>query len=302
MSPRGRSSLRAFGLLGLSLALGVAAGLLADLVWPAVLLGFLAFAAFVASPALMWMRLLKGGRLIEEATFAWQRANAFPGSPGLELAAPACHYVLREVFRADFRARAFHLLGLLAEQRGDFAEADDLFARADAALPSMAAPRRKREVRILVAAHRALAAVALGRTREARALLERGSADLAMAGSTGLLDALDDSAWGFGNVSINEVLTKIEARRDPRAILGLAWALLHVAEGRPQLTLQLVQGERPVLEQGLLPRERALLDRLQAMAMTSLGPGPHRSPGLAVRASDPWVDAVLASTMRPFTT
>jgi hypothetical protein len=292
LSTRGPATLRAFGFLLLSLTFGVGAGLTTSLVWPAVVLGLLSFASFVASPIFMWIRILRGGRLIEEATVGWHHSNVQPGSAGAELVLPAARYVLREVFRSDFRVRAFHLLGLLAEQQGAFDEAQDLFARAEAALPSMAAPARKRDARVLIAAHRALCLLALGQRGAARALLERGSRDVAPA-APGLLDALDDSSWGLGSASLNEVLMKMEARRPPRAILGLAWALLHLAEGNPSVALQLYQGERQMLDQGLFPRERALLERVHDVSAASLGAGPHRSPGLTVRGDDGWTGAVL---------
>ncbi len=297
LSTRLASTVRAFGFIAIVAVLCVLVGVFSDIPVVAVPLGLLAGATFIAWPIFMWIRILRGGKLIEEATLAWHHANALPGAPGAELALPAAHYVLREVFRSDFRVRGFHLLGLVAEQEGAFREAIDLFTRAESALPSMASPQRKQDVRVYTSAHRAIAWIALGNVGAARAEVERASRAL---GTTpgGLFAAFDDSSWGLGAASLNEVLLKMEARRPPRAVLGLAWALVHLAEGNTPLVLQLYQGEYAVLEQGLLPRERALLERTRGLALAALGPGPHRSPGVPATAGDRWADAVRSPIAR----
>lgn len=288
LGPRGRVTIESFALLVLSMVLGIAAALVSDVTGLAIMLAVASFAVFVAQPIVLWRRLLRAARDLEAATMAWHRGD-------ISLAMSAGHFALAKVFRGDIRLRAFHLLGLVAEQQGDFVEAADLFARAEAALPSMAAPRRKRDARVLMSAHRAICLTAIGNLVEAHALLQRASQDLSMAGQSGTLDALtDDATWGLGSASVNEMLVKLEGGRPARAILSLAWALFHLARSDHHAVIQLVEGERAVLDHGLLPRERALVGRMFALSVGASGPGPHRSPGVLVTTESPWTDAVLA--------
>jgi hypothetical protein len=285
---RGRATWSAFGLLIASLLFGIMVPFTLSIPVLAIALGSLSAICFIASPVVMWRRLLRAGRELEQATLAWQRGD-------LSLIRPAAHFALREVFRADMRTRAFHLLGLAAEQEGDFAAAVDLFSRAEHEIPSMAAGSRKRDARLLMEAHRALSLAALGSLGEAHSVLQRASQDLSMLGQTGGFDALmDDSTWGLGSVSINEMLVKIEGGRPARAIVGLAWALFHLARGDHHSALGLIDAERAVFDHGLLPRERALIDAISAVARTRLGAGPHRAPAMLANVELPFVKAALA--------
>jgi hypothetical protein len=279
---RGRVTLVSFGplfLCGVLIAAAIAVGESAPLV--TVALAIAAVLSFIAWPVVMWIWLIRGGRLLEAATRAWAAGDD-------SRALPAAHTALGTVFRGDIRARAFHLLGLVAEERADFDAAADLFARAERAIPSLAAPIRKRHARLLMGAHRAFCLVATGRVAEAAQVLQRLSYDAAQAGHSGVLDAFtDDATWGLGVVSANETLMNIEAGRHPRAVLALAWAFLHYAAGVPDQALRVLHAEKMVLDHGLRPHERALAQRIFVEV-----------EGGGAEGADRWVDACVTGARR----
>jgi hypothetical protein len=91
---------------------------------------------------------------------------------------------------------------------------------------------------------------------------------------------------------MNEVLTRLEGPRPTRAILSLAWALHAYATGASRELADLLHREGQVLTHGLLPRERALADRLFAESQRGQGQGALRSQGIVVEA-DPWAELFL---------
>ena len=179
-------------------------------------------------------------------------------------------------FRADFRTKAFHVLGLAAERAGDFDDATALFDRAHVALPAMAAPLRKRRATVLIEGHRALAFAALGRIEHATASLR--AAEAGTQGGKGAVDLLlDDGDWGLGSISMNSVLMGIERRKDPEAYLQLVRALLARQRGEPRVALDLLHADHARLAAGLTPHERELATRLEAECRGRLDPA-YRAP------------------------
>jgi hypothetical protein len=281
---RGMVTLRTFAPLLIAAALGVGAAIAGGARQPAVagLCAIAALLCFLAGPTLMWRAILKAGRELDRATDAWRAGDA-------RVVIPIAHDVLRTVFRADMRARAFHLLGLAAEQAADFAEAIELFDQAEQAMPAMAAPMRKRDARLLMDAHRALAMTALGRLDQAGGFIARSFADLAQSGQGGVIDALtDDGTWGIGSVSMNEVLMKLEGKRPPRALLGLAAAYHSVARGAQREAHQLLSSEGPAMAYGLTPKELAFAHALHRLC--EQGPAALQGP-----SGDAWIDGCLSA-------
>lgn len=277
-----------FGSLGfVALGTGLAAD---DTLLPVglAMLG-LGFVGFIASVVLMWVWLLRGARALQDATLAWSKGD-------VTRADERCVAALRTVFRADYRTKALHTLGLSAEARGEFEAAADLFARALPAIPMAAAPVRKRRTRILIRAHRGFCLLAAGRREEATPDLNEASKELTQGDTKGLLDALtDDASWGLGAISVNSVLMGLESGRDPRAPLTLGWALLFLTGGAPRDAIDLLNREQPTLTGALYPREQRLGARMEAAARAALGEGPHRSPAAADASTpdDRWADLVL---------
>jgi hypothetical protein len=269
-------ALLSFGPMLFAIALGVVAAVIAE-EQPAIaaVLGISTFVIFGGIVVLLWVWLLTAGRALEHATAAWVAGD---DATMVRVARKA----LSTVFRADIRARAVHILGLAAEQRGDFVAAADLFALADKALPAMAAPVRKRDARLAIGAHRALCLVASGSNAAASRVLDELVAQHGQRGKSGVLDALtDDSTWGLGAISANDALRKLDGGRDPRPLISLAFALLHHARGAAGEVLRVLGTEQALLERGLLPRELLLAKRLYAAASGK------------EEASDAWSDAVL---------
>ncbi len=269
LTSRGHATLLAFGGLAVSfVVLALGAVLLNLRITGGAVLLALGAVAFVASPIVMWRLLLRGTRGLKGATAAWQAGQG-------RGAIPAAHYVLRSVFRADVRARAFHLLGLVAEAEGDFAAANDCFERALSALPAMAAPVRKRYAEILIASHQALCAAALGNLPLAAQQLDRAGQRLAVGDSTSTWDALtDDAGWGLGDVSMNEVLMKIEGGRPAAGVFALAQAFLAYRSGDAHGCLHLLGANYGQLVHALLPREHGLAALLNHRAQRVLGHSP----------------------------
>ncbi len=279
--------------LGLTALLGgVAAMVPFDIAVPLIVLAVL---SFIAAPIVLWRLLFAAARNLDAGLASFLAGNAAAAEPG-------ALRVLRTVMRGDMRTRALHLLALAAEERGAFAEAAEVFERAGEAVPTLAAPVHKATVRALTGAHRAMCLALSGRVAEARDVLGRAHADFARSGVPGLTDGLlDDSRWGVGAASMNEMLLKIEGHRDPRVVLTLALVVLHHARGAPAEVLDVVAREGQMLSNGLLAREHALLERICAEARSSQGGGVWRSPGQLPMASHPWVDLVLegAAVARP---
>jgi len=269
---------------------GVAAAL--DVPVLALVLSLLAGGVFFGTVVMMWVFLMRGGAALEQAGKAWLVGDH-------AAAIPLCHRPLATVFRADMRTKAFHVLGLCAEANGDFAEAADLFARAHAAIPAMAAPSRKRHVTVLALSHRAIALVATGRLDEADVAVREASALYPRLHERGFVDALtDDGGMGLGSVAMAKALSEVEPGRDPRGMLALASALVLAARGRSREAFELLDRERAWMTQTLLPRERALAARIGDRAHEAVvGGGPMR--GAAMVTVDPnhvgWVDRVLPS-------
>jgi hypothetical protein len=261
----------------------------------AVVLVALAAITFVAWPIALWVLLFRGAKTLDAGLASHLAGDSSAAVPG-------AIRVLWTVMRADLRTRALHLLALSAEERGDFAHAAELFARTEQALPAMAAPIHKAAVRVLAGSHRAMCLALSGRVAEARDVLARVQSDFARSGIRGWSDDfLDDSKWGVGAVSMNEMLLKIEGHRDPRAVITLAWIVVHHARGAPSDLLDVVAHEGAVLSHGLLPREHALVERLCAEARAAQGAGVWRSPAQLPAPSHPWVDLVVegAAMARP---
>ena len=284
VSSRTLATLYTFGPLGVSLAAGLAAGGLAAFSTGAAgLLGLVSAVAFLAWPILLWVWLMGGAKDLEAST------QALLGDRG---GAPveSCQRVLRRVFRADLRCRALHLLGLHAERSCDFAEAADLFARAEAALPAMGAARPRKYARMVMGAHRAFDLLASGQLQAGHAVLGQVANEFLSPTQAGAFDALlDDSAWGMGALSLNDTLLKIEGGRDPRALLSLGWALCHFARGAREDAMRVLVTERPFLDRGLIPREHALARRIFAeLGDASVAGTP---------AEDAWVGAVLRGAL-----
>lgn len=293
MPPRWVALAVSFGPLVLTVLLAVLAAFVPMEL--GIVFGALAGILFLATPIVLWVLLFSAARKVDEGIAAFLAGNATAAEPG-------AIRVLRTVMRGDMRTRALHLLALAAEERGDFAEAADLFARTEGAVPVMAAPVHKATVRVLTGSHRAMCLALSGRVAEAHDVLARAHADFARSGVRGVTDALlDDSTWGVGVVSMNETLLKIEAKRDPRVVLTLAWIVLHHARGASSEVLDVVAREGWVLANGLLPREHALVERLCAEARSAQGGGVWRSPGQLPAPSHPWVDLVIegAAMARP---
>jgi len=240
----------------------------------AVLFGIV---AFIAGTVATWIFLLAGSKDMNAASQMWLAGDN--NSP-----LPLCHRSLARVFRGDIRMRAFYMLGLCAEANGDFAEAQDLFRCAYEAIPAMAASKWKRRGQCLMLSHSAIALVAMGRFDEADAAARSASAlFLPLPGGPNLLEALTDDA-AFGAVGISAALRDLEPGRDPRVLVALSSAVVLAGRGMAREALELVDRERYSLNAGLFPRERALLENIEARSRGLLAGGPMRSPGQASSA------------------
>jgi hypothetical protein len=243
---------------------------------------------FTVGVVAAWASILGGGNDITRGAQMWLAGDAV-GPIAL------CQKPLGRVFRADVRMRALYTLGLCAEANGDFAEAADLFQRALAIVPAMAASKWKRRGQCMMLAHRTLALVALGRLEEADAQVRLAASLFPPLPSGGVLDALTDDA-AFGAMGVSAALRDLEPGRDPRALLSLASVVLMSARGMGRESLELIDRERYALTAGLLPREQALLAHVEARSRGLLGAGPMRSPGLAAGpegAGAAWAERVL---------
>ncbi|MFO0546895.1 MAG: hypothetical protein U0271_00840 [Polyangiaceae bacterium] len=266
------------------MAFGAWRGSDATIVW-----GFLATVpCFVAWPILLIVWLTSAGRALDAATDAW-----FEEKPAWEEAATrASRRVLGRVFRADHRARALGLLGLVAEARCDFATAAARFEEAEAALPWLAPSAATRRARVLFLSHAALALVALGRLDDAREKLERAERELERPDRAQRFEWLYDDRRLFGGaLSMRLALEHIERDRDAPGLVWLARVFLAVAEGAPGKAQDWLARERGVIQLDLTERERGLARALEQRSALLLGGGPQRGP-LAVEA-DGWAAACL---------
>lgn len=205
-----------------------------------------------------------------------------------------CQKALGRVFRSDVRTRALFVLGLCAEGNGDFAESADLFDRSAQMIPAFAAGKYQRHARVLMLCHRAIALVATHREGEADVLVRQAS-QLFPPRAPGVLDVFADDV-AFGGMGVSTALRDLEPGRDPRALLTLASVVVLAARGMGREAMDLIERERYFLNAGLLPRERALVARVEVRSHGLLGGGPMRSAGLALHgdpASDAWADRVL---------
>jgi Tetratricopeptide repeat len=267
--------------------LGATVGSLLDLGIVVALSLTLASLLFLGAVIAQWVFLLGGASSVARATQAVMAGDTV--SP-----IALCQTPLGRVFRADVRTRALHALGLCAEANGDFAEAADLFERAMKMIPALAAGRYQRHARVLMLCHRALALVALRRLDEADLAVRQASL-LFPPRAPGALDLLTDDA-AFGALGVAGALRDIEQGRDPRALLTLASVVVLAARGMGREAVELVERERYFLNAGLLPRERALVTRVEGRAHRQLGAGPLRSAAVvavADPASEAWADRVL---------
>jgi len=211
-------------------------------------------AILVLGVAAAWVIIFRVHKRLKLAVDAWSAGD--PGTARTE-----AQGALRIAFRADFRTKGLHVLGLAAEAEGDFEAAEVLFARARKELPVAAAPIRKKRATALIGSHRALALLVLGRGPEAVASLEEASASF--AGKSGFGDALlDDAKWGLGALSINGVLEGIEKGRDALRFGLLVRALILRAQNDARGALELLDQQGAHIREGLLPREQVLLDAL----------------------------------------
>jgi hypothetical protein len=244
---------------------------------------------FIGAVVAQWVFLLTGSSSVERASAAVRAGDT---TTPLAL----CHRPLATVFRADVRTGALHVLGLCAQGNADFGEAADLFDRSSRMIPAMAAGKWQRHARVIILSHRAVALVALGRLDEADMIVRQAS-QLFPPRPPGALDVLTDDA-AFGAIGVSKALRDIEQGRDPRALLTLASVAVLAARGMGREAAELIERERYSLNAGLLPRERALVARVEARAHRLLAGGPMRSVGIAPGgdpASDAWAERVFPS-------
>lgn len=280
--------LLSFAPLCLTILFGVLAAVVVETAPPlTVVFAILAVISFVAWPILLWVWLLRGARRAEEATRAWYQGR-YPEARTKATSA------LHTVMRADIRTRALHALGLAAEAEGAFEEAADRFQRALGAMPAFAAPVHKRKAQVVILAHRAFCLAILGRVPEAEALLMEANRLYGNQGRGAADMFLDDASWGMGHASVNHAVMYLEAGREPRAVLALGWAMVFHRRGDGRALHDLCERERDLIAAALLPRERALLDRLRGDAMQRMAASPMRGAGLAAQEPEaPWTTAVL---------
>jgi hypothetical protein len=283
VSGRGRSSLVWFGPLGLVVLFGLIAGLAGggDITGVFILL---AFAAFIAWPIILIAMLVRASKRLEEATQAF-----FVGE--LPRAAVAAQWVLSYAWRADLRARAFHLLALCAEDAGRFDEAAMICDRTVTMLPTLGAFGPKKYGRVLAGSHKAVCLVGAGRAHEAPAIVEGLKRDFFASAGPGLSGLLmDDTGMGLGAMSLNSMIMSFEAGRDARALLSFAFILSHASSGRVDDAMRVITTEWWVLERGLRPRELAVTRQIAAELQD-----PRAR---AARPEDPWVRAMLVGVFR----
>jgi tetratricopeptide (TPR) repeat protein len=226
----------------------------------------LASLLFLGGVIWAWVQIFRSGGRLNDASKAWLAGD-------LQTTYAKAREALPGAFRADFRTKAYHQLGLCAEGNGEFGDALQLFDLAQQSLPSMAAPLRRNRALTLIHAHRALALAALGRPDEARLAQQQAEQAFAAAAKKSVTDALlDDGDWGLGSISANAVIESMEAKRDHHALLALVATRNAYAGGATQQVLQLAEQWRAWFQGGLLPREQLLANRMEAHVMRSFDP------------------------------
>jgi hypothetical protein len=255
----------------------------------AVLL-LLAGVVFFGGVVLAWVSIFSASGRVRRAEQALYAGD-------FETATREALRVVKTVFRADYQMGALFVLALAAERIGAFAEAGALFARALDAIPAMAAQRPGARARALLAAHAAIDFAAAGDRPRAHAMLSRCHMALGgLALPTSGFGALFDDSY-MGSLGINSLLGAFENRRDPRPLAVLASMLVAFKDGQHAQAAQIYAVERPSIEHGLAPNERALAERLQSESMRlTAGAGPHRAAGAIVQAmpGDEWATLVLS--------
>lgn len=255
-----------------------------------VAIGVLGVLGFLGSIALAWVLLFRVAKALDRAARAWL-AGEVPGAIAEVQAA------LPIAFRSDFRTKAYHVLGLCAEARGDFPEALELFRLSEASLPAMIAPLRRQRALVLSRCHQAIAHAALGDVAGAHAAQHGACLAFAEAQRPASWNVLlDDAAWGLGPASINHVVEGMEAGRDLRALLSLSGMRVALLVGNAHReVLGIAERERACLMAGLMPREMLLALKMEERARLALEP-QYRSAPLALDA-DPshlaWVERAL---------
>ena len=241
-----------------------------------------ALVAFFAIVAAMWVWIFRGASKLRQA-----EPYALAGD---DRAREAAHYTLRRVFRGDARLRAFYTLGLLAERRGDFAEAEDLFARACQAVPMGLATRQRTRITTLALGHLSFCRAASNQAELCAQSLAEAHRRIPTLYVQGALDGLfDDSVWGgMGAMSPNRTVDEIEARRDPRAMVALAGALLAFKNGHYRQCVDAASAEDGMLRHNLLPHEGELIELVKAESLAKLSGGEYRGSAMATSASE-WV-------------
>lgn len=223
--------------------------------------------------------------LIFQARSRLKRAEAALYAGDFDAATREAAFVVRTVFRSDYQMGALFTLALAAERIGAFAEAGTLFARAFEMIPAMAASGPGRRARALLSAHAAISYAAANDHARANEMLARCHAQLGAFGApAGGLDVLLDDSY-MGAIGINSMLVELENRRDPRPLGVLASMLVAYKMGRTHDAVHIFDRERPSIDHGLAPHERALAERIRSEALRlASGAGPHRSPGAMVPA------------------
>lgn len=268
------------GLLGGPLLGGVVAAIGGAIDEPfLVILGIaVGILAFTGVTVFAWFTIFRSSKLLDEAGLAVDVGD-------LARAEANARWCLTWAFRGDVRFRALYMLALGTERAGNFEAAIALFRTAEAAVPTMAAPKAKAYVHAWTLAHTAFCHAVVGRRADAAADLAACHGELArMVGPNGLADAFfDDSGWGLGDVSMNETIMKVERKRQPRLGAALAGAMLAYRDGATGPLLQLIAAEHA---SPFLPPERALLTAL-ALRCDANYPAPQ-DPQLAA-----WAGGIL---------
>ncbi len=191
---------------------------------------------------------------------------------------PGAHSALRWIFRGDMRLSAYYLIGLVAEARGDFADAAEAFQCALRAMPMGNLAVTRRRVCGLCASHLAFCLSGAGRPQEAAHALMQAQQYLMLG--PGAFDFMEPLNAGF------TTLGSVEPGRDPRAMAALAGVTTAYANGAHRDALDIITREGQALSYGVLPRERAVVMALERKTRALLdGAGAMR--GAAELAAAP---------------
>jgi hypothetical protein len=243
-----------------------------------------ALSVFFATGILLVVWIVSSSRRLREAE---------PLALAGDLAAgDLARFPLPRVFRPDVRIRAFYTLGLLAERRGDFPEAADLFARARDLRPMVLGTPQARRAMVMVLGHLSFCQAAAGQLAASGQTLAAVHTMLPRMGPGGAFAFLvDDSMW-LGPVSTT-TMYDVEPRRDARAMVVLAGALLAYKNGHYRACVDAAGPEVAMLRQNLLPDEGALYERVTAESLARLSGGEYRGGGPS-GTGNAWGDKALA--------